>query len=146
MNKQGYWIFLDEQLTAAVNGAAGTGKTMIAVEKASRHAAEGETVLFLCFNSKLKDYLEENYPNELVAYYTIAGFACRLCNSVVPDFERAKSKLEDYYISGNFPFKHVIIDEGQDFGVDVIEEADIISLIHDIIVDNDTGGHILCVL
>ena len=132
--------FLDEQLTAAVNGAAGTGKTMIAVEKASRHAAEGETVLFLCFNSKLKDYLEENYPNKLVAYYTIAGFVCRLCNSVTPDFDKAKSKLEDYYISGNFPFKHVIIDEGQDFGADIIEETDIISLIHDIIVDNDTGG------
>ena len=63
--------FLDEQLTAAVNGAAGTGKTMIAVEKARRHAAFGEKVLFLCFNTQLKDYLENNYAREFVSYYTI---------------------------------------------------------------------------
>ena len=51
-----------------------------------------------------------------------------------------KTKLEDYYISGSFPYKHVIIDEGQDFGSETIEETDIIQLIHDIIVDADQGG------
>lgn len=132
--------FLDEQLTAAVNGAAGTGKTMIAVEKARRHAAFGEKVLFLCFNTQLKDYLENNYTREFVSYYTIAGFACKICNTARPDYKELKSKLEDYYISGSFPYKHVIIDEGQDFGSEAIEETDIIQLIHDIIVDTDQGG------
>lgn len=132
--------FLDEQLTAAVNGAAGTGKTMIAVEKARRHAAFGEKVLFLCFNTQLKDYLENNYAREFVSYYTIAGFACKICNTARPDYKELKSKLEDYYISGSFPYKHVIIDEGQDFGSEAIEETDIIQLIHDIIVDTDQGG------
>lgn len=132
--------FLDEQLTAAVNGAAGTGKTMIAVEKARRHAASGENVLFLCFNTQLKDYLENNYARELVSYYTIAGFACKICTTARPDYKGLKSKLEDYYISGSFPYKHVIIDEGQDFGSEAIEETDIIQLIHDIIVDTDQGG------
>lgn len=132
--------FLDEQLTAAVNGAAGTGKTMIAVEKARRHAAFGEKVLFLCFNAQLKDYLENNYAREFVSYYTIAGFACKICNTARPDYKELKSKLEDYYISGSFPYKHVIIDEGQDFGSEAIEETDIIQLIHDIIVDTDQGG------
>lgn len=132
--------FLDEQLTAAVNGAAGTGKTMIAVEKARRHAAFGEKVLFLCFNTQLKDYLENNYAREFVSYYTIARFACKICNTARPDYKELKSKLEDYYISGSFPYKHVIIDEGQDFGSEAIEETDIIQLIHDIIVDTDQGG------
>lgn len=132
--------FLDEQLTAAVNGAAGTGKTMIAVEKARRHATAGERVLFLCFNSQLKDYLEENYTKDLVDYYTIAGFACKICNTVAPDYAKLKDRLEDYYISGSFPYKHVIIDEGQDFGSEAIEETDIIQLMHDIIVDADQGG------
>ncbi|WP_311146645.1 nuclease-related domain-containing DEAD/DEAH box helicase [Stomatobaculum longum] len=132
--------FLAEQLTAAVNGAAGTGKTMIAVEKARRHAASGEKVLFLCFNAQLKNYLEENYTRELVSYYTIAGFACKICNTVKPDYNELKSKLEDYYISGSFPYKHVVIDEGQDFGSEAIEETDIIQLIYDIIVDSDQGG------
>ena len=132
--------FLDEQLTAAVNGAAGTGKTMIAVEKARRHAAFGEKVLFLCFNTQLKDYLENNYAREFVSYYTIAGFACKICNTARPDYKELKSKLEDYYLLGSFPYKHVIIDEGQDFGSEAIEETDIIQLIHDIIVDTDQGG------
>lgn len=47
---------------------------------------------------------------------------------------------EDYYISDSFPYKHVIIDEGQDFGIEAIEETDIIQLIHDIIVGLDQGG------
>lgn len=132
--------FLDEQLTAAVNGAAGTGKTMIAVEKARRHAAAGERVLFLCFNAQLKDFLEENYARDLVSYYTIAGFACKICNTVKPNYDELREKLEDYYISDSFPYKHVIIDEGQDFGIEAIEETDIIQLIHDIIVGLDQGG------
>lgn len=132
--------FLDEQLTAAVNGAAGTGKTMIAVEKARRHASSGEKVLFLCFNAQLKEYLEKNYAREFVSYYTIAGFACKICNTTRPDYKELKLKLEDYYISSSFPYKHVIIDEGQDFGSEIIEEMDIIQLIHDIIVDVDQGG------
>lgn len=38
---------LEEQPYAVINGAAGTGKTIIALEKAHRHAEEGENVLFL---------------------------------------------------------------------------------------------------
>ena len=43
--QSGILNFLTEQRSAVVNGAAGTGKTMIAVEKAVRHAADGEKVL-----------------------------------------------------------------------------------------------------
>ncbi|MBS6477853.1 MAG: DEAD/DEAH box helicase family protein, partial [Firmicutes bacterium] len=53
--------YLEEQRSAVINGAAGTGKTMIALEKARRHSDKGEKVLFLCFNSKLKDFLAANY-------------------------------------------------------------------------------------
>ena len=41
-----------------IAGATGTGKTVMAVEKAKRHADNGEKVLFLCYNSFLKDYLQ----------------------------------------------------------------------------------------
>ena len=43
--------YLEEQNNAVINGLAGTGKTIMAVEKARRHADEGEKVLFLCYNS-----------------------------------------------------------------------------------------------
>ena len=67
--------YLEEQRSAVINGAAGTGKTMIAIEKARRHSANGESVLFLCFNSKLKDFLEINYryPNVCLLYTSDAA-------------------------------------------------------------------------
>lgn len=42
---------------AVISGGAGTGKTLIAVEKARRLAAEGLRVLLLCYNRPLADVL-----------------------------------------------------------------------------------------
>lgn len=131
--------FLGEQKTAVINGAAGTGKTMIATEKALRHAVKGDRVLFLCYNSKLKDYLSKGYDNDNIDFYTISGFACKMCDTFTPDYEKLKSRLDDYYLAGNFPYKHVVIDEGQDFGMDDIEELDILQSIKDIITDTSNG-------
>lgn len=41
----------------AVEGAAGTGKTLVALEHAKRLTADGARVLFLCFNKLLADHL-----------------------------------------------------------------------------------------
>ena len=127
--------FLTEQKTAVINGAAGTGKTMIAIEKARRHAAEGEKVLFLCFNVGLKNFIAKKYADENIEYYTISGLACKLCNTVKPDYQKLKAKLEDMYLSETFPYQHVIVDEGQDFGLDSIDEANILDQIKMIITD-----------
>ncbi len=40
-----------------IEGAAGTGKTLIAFESARRHAAAGRRVLFVCFSRMLADHL-----------------------------------------------------------------------------------------
>ena len=115
--------FLDEQRTAVINGAAGTGKTLVAVEKAKRHARRGEKVLFLCFNSQLKDYLSENFADENIEYSTIAGFACRLCHTPKPDYDALERLLMTMWENKSFPYRHVIVDEGQDFGSDDIAEV-----------------------
>lgn len=132
--------FLTEQQTAVINGAAGTGKTVIALEKAKRHAEQGERVLFLCFNVKLKEFLAESCKDENIAFYTIAGLACKLCNSMTPDYGKLKDKLESMYFSHNFPYRHIIVDEGQDFGMENIEETDILEMLRDIITDEDGSG------
>lgn len=129
--------FLAEQKSAVINGAAGTGKTMIAVEKASRHANQGEKVLFVCYNAYLRDHLEENFPNENIDYMTIDGFACKLSKSSTADYSLACDRVMEMYINGTFPYKHVIVDEGQDFGKDEIEESDLLQTISETVVDND---------
>lgn len=132
--------FLGEQRTAVINGAAGTGKTMVAIEKAKRHAISEENVLFLCYNSELKNFLSYNYQDKYISYYTIDGLACKLCNTSKPDYNKLQSVLDDYYINENFPYQHIIIDEGQDFGQDRIEDAEIINTLHDIVNDRDFGS------
>ena len=133
--QSGILNFLSEQKTAVINGAAGTGKTMIAVEKAQRHALAGEEVLFLCYNNQLKNYLSENYAHDNIDYYTISGYACKLCDSTTPNYVKMQEKLEEMYLFGTFPYDHVVIDEGQDFGIEDVEEADVIETLKSIIED-----------
>ena len=129
--QSGILNFLTEQRSAVVNGAAGTGKTMIAVEKAVRHAADGERVLFLCYNSELKKFLVLHYENPLIDFMTLDGYVCRLCGVSVSDYGRAEKKLKDFAAFDSFPYDHVIVDEGQDFGRDAVENAKLLHLLHD---------------
>ena len=132
--------FMIEQKTAAVNGAAGTGKTMVALEKARRNADAGERVLFLCYNIRLKQYLEENFKNSYIDFYTIDGYACRICNTDKPDYAQLCEKLIEISESGTFRYKHIIVDEGQDFGIDSIEENDVIQLLKELVTEDPING------
>ena len=129
--------YLEEQNNAVINGMAGTGKTVLAVEKAKRHAEQGEDVLFLCYTAFLKDYLIENYSHDHIGFYTIDGLACKLCKTKEPDYGLFKSVLEEMYFDGSFPYQHIIIDEGQDFGQNKIEETEIIDLLKSNVLDDE---------
>jgi len=50
--------FLRHQRRAAISGGAGTGKTVLAAEKARRLAAEGFRTLLTCYNRPLADHLK----------------------------------------------------------------------------------------
>ena len=136
-NEEFLKLFLERELPVSYTHLAGTGKTMIAIEKAKRHSIEKERVLFLCYNTYLKEFLQKNYCNEYIDYYTISGFACKLCDTRTPNYDLAKEKIEDMYLMGSFPYVHVIVDEGQDFGKEDIEESDILQIIHDTIMDKN---------
>ena len=135
--------FIEEQQTAIINGAAGTGKTMIALMKAQKHAANGEKVLFLCYNNLLKKHLERLPAvnnNNNIDFYTISGLACSLCHTSKPDYLKLKHELEKLYFAEEFPYKHVIVDEGQDFGIDAIEESDILEILQNIVTDKEENN------
>ncbi len=135
--------YLEEQQTAVISGAAGTGKTLMAIEKAKRNSEFHEKVLFLCYNSKLKDYLARTYPNEYIDYYTIDGFACKFCNTPESNYEMLQEKLLECALNHNFKYKHVVIDEGQDFGQEKIDDVEIIDLLYDIVNDSEDGSFYL---
>lgn len=132
--------YLAFQRSAAINGAAGTGKTLIAVERAKQVAEQGGRVLFLCFNALLKNELKERLLDRKgISVFTAAGFACSLCASPEADFAKLGDKLLELAESGEFPYDHVVVDEAQDFGAAEIEEAGILPLLHDIVMERPGG-------
>ncbi|HRE46764.1 MAG TPA: NERD domain-containing protein [Aggregatilineales bacterium] len=132
---------LEEHLAKNTNylitGVAGSGKTMLAMEHASRLAKAGKRVLFTCFNRALMEWLRHTYPSE--AAIQITNFH-DLCATFPPKYgipvpnhseamEKAGISQQDYF-QGILPqklsdaaekmpdadrFDAILVDEGQDF-------------------------------
>ncbi len=131
--------FLVDQPVAVINGAAGTGKTWVALEKARRHAEEGEEVLFLCYNRLLKETLEKKFARYgNIHFYSIDGFACMICKTSESDYGLLNKELQRIFMEDSFPYQHIIIDEGQDFGQKAIEENDIMQLLCDMVTADES--------
>lgn len=117
--------FLSEQKTAVISGAAGTGKTMIALKKAEIESEKGNKVLFLCYNSALSIFLSQNYKKEHVDYYNISQWACQKCKTQAPDYGALNSIIEKEVTSGTFEYKVIIVDEAQDFGQETLDNTEV---------------------
>ena len=113
--EQSYLLdYLEEQEVAAIQGGAGTGKTMLAVEKAIRLSQE-DKVLFLCFNRfLLKDLISKyasKHPN--ITFNNLPGYVYEE-TGIVQDGDGISDFLCNI-TPDTWPFDHIIIDEGQDF-------------------------------
>ncbi|MEG0863296.1 MAG: ATP-binding domain-containing protein [Clostridia bacterium] len=118
--------YLVDQPTGVINGAAGTGKTMLGVEMARRYSVQGERTLFLCYNKKLCEYLQESTPFENVDYYSIDAYTVKITPSHTINYSELYQALLD---TGDcFPYQHIIVDEGQDFGKELIEDTELFNL------------------
>ena len=110
--------FLEEQRTAVIHGLAGTGKTVLAVEKAKRLASQQESVLFLCYNSFLRDMLKENNSIPNVTFHNAHSLAYEIIGPTNTPIEEVLSEFEDYleevFDAESWNYSNIIVDEGQD--------------------------------
>ena len=148
------FIDYDESESVAVNGAAGTGKTLIAVELARRVAEkyyDGDSknkVLFLCVNKELQAYLSDTYKYNGVDFMTLSAYTYSKTGKY-DDYNSLLVLLNERY--GNIEeldYRYVVVDEGQDFGIyydvngahsDKTRES-ILKAICDNLIDNEFGS------
>ena len=123
---------------AAIVGAAGTGKTILAVEKSRMLAELGSSVLLLCYNKPLGATLDRQFDEssrvKACTFHQFCQWCARKCieGGYYDPIERAKADApaDDYFdiqlplaafyaieeLGDALRFDAIIIDEGQDFG------------------------------
>ncbi len=109
-----------------VYGGAGTGKTILAAERARRLAADGFTVVLTCFNRPLGDALRDDF--ETVPTATVGSFH-RLAHDWITEAgmefpedpepswwgEPAAEAVIEAFDRSGFTADAIIVDEAQDF-------------------------------
>jgi hypothetical protein len=120
---------------ASIIGGAGTGKTILAAEKARRLAGEGYRTLFVCFNAPLAQVLAEELEStardtgllDVKTFHQLCEDLGREADVLAdrPDpitqdwWDRTLPRALDDAIERLGPRYHaVVIDEGQDFTAD----------------------------
>lgn len=123
--------FLQEQPTAVIHGSAGTGKTMLAIEKANMLASKGERVLYLCFNEFLVSYLKEHYKDTGIIFHNIRSLAEELMPHVECSISEIIPRFTEYfqkeYDDCLWSYNNVVIDEGQDIPESILEHISILT-------------------
>lgn len=132
-DQKGILELLDRQNFAAVEGGAGTGKTLLAIAKAQSLAASGLRTLLVCYNRALSNWLVQLLTDEfgnslsIQTYHNLVMECCERANikpiaadrSPTQKFwdEIAPERLMDAceLLPCEQKFDAVIVDEGQDF-------------------------------
>lgn len=124
---------LDDNPRCLIQGPAGTGKTLLAIEEVKKSAARGEKVALFCFNSNLADWLSSYFSNmpqsvqpqfvgTLHKYMTQVAKAAAL----LPTYPHDPEKIQCYYqtdlpkaavlalLEAGASFDKIVVDETQD--------------------------------
>ncbi|MFH9067941.1 nuclease-related domain-containing DEAD/DEAH box helicase [Streptomyces alboflavus] len=112
-----------------VKGAAGTGKTFVAVEAARRYAAEGKRVLLCCFNKLLGEWLVE--ATQDMPDVTASHLHSYMRKTVKGPLDKGASDDQEYFTEilperalthildePMAPYDLLVIDEAQDLMLD----------------------------
>lgn len=106
-----------------VNGLAGTGKTLMAIEVARRSAAKGQRTLFLCFNRAIARFIfDETEPlHSMVTAMTFHDYLVNLIDARVPanagnEFWKSwlPMKALDRLVEDPVTYDKLVVDEAPD--------------------------------
>jgi len=120
------------QKRAAIIGGAGTGKTLLAIEKATQLAESGLHVLFVCYNTNLTKWVSTRLKHPRIDVFTFHALVGHMINrariprprtntwdefdALAPDLlVDALSVLHAPDSDPSFLYDAIIVDEGQDF-------------------------------
>lgn len=117
-------VSLEDQPQVAISGGAGTGKTLLALEKASRAAEAGLKVLLVCFNAPLGEDLRRltTSIDTMVtgSFHSVCLELSDLARPQTPDRTWFDRTLPDALAAAvaadpDLAFDMVVVDEAQDF-------------------------------
>ena len=114
-----------------VTGCAGSGKTMLAIERARQLVGAGRKVLFVCFNKALLGHLQETSSVDGLDFFTFHGLCvrmARLAKVALPKYEGDAppefyaQELPDALIDAigeiGGQYDDILVDEAQDLSSD----------------------------
>ena len=120
------YVYFGYNENKRVEGAAGTGKTIIGVKRAIERAKEGDRVLYLYYNITLKKYIESliksQIPRDCDSFSIFSRIKVTHYHDIIKSYHKKVISNEfepksyndepdlDYFI-----FDSVIVDEAQDF-------------------------------
>lgn len=133
---------LEDNPRCLIRGAAGTGKTLLAIEEVKRSAVLGQKVAFFCYNSMLANWLKQLFsdvvPEMQPAYIgTIHAWLLQVANSTGDQILPRYDDLSNFYQKelpllaldaleqNSICYDKIVIDEAQDIlGTDSFEVLD----------------------
>lgn len=133
---------LEDNPRCLIQGAAGTGKTLLAIEEVKRSASQGQKVAFFCYNSMLANWLKQSFEDvipEMRPIYigTIHSWLLQIANNAGAQIKPCQDELADFYQKelplialdaieqNSVMYDKIVIDEAQDIlGTDAFEVLD----------------------
>lgn len=124
---------LDDNPRCLIQGPAGTGKTLLAIEEVKKSVARGEKVALFCFNANLADWLSsyfETMPEAVRPKYigTFHKYMTQVARKagLLPIYPQDSDKIQQYYqsdlpeaaaialLDGGELYDKIVVDEAQD--------------------------------
>jgi len=122
---------LDDNPRCLIQGPAGTGKTLLAIEEVKKFAARGDKVALFCFNSNLADWMSnyfDDMPESVRPQYvgTFHKYMTQVAKDadLLPAYPYEPEKVQQYY-QEDLPEAAALalLESGELYDIIVVDEA-----------------------